>query len=164
MIVRAITLAAGLAGGAALSQFPEFSQHYVQRLSGAVDALGQVVADFDTSAAAEGLTREAALAQMTGSAFVSRRQKDMAATFDRHARLSAELDALREAGPFARAWHVARLDGEIVRATWADFRPALPLTMPGAVFGAAGFLAASLLMGGILRGLGRLSGLRRATN
>ena len=61
MIVRALVLAGGVLGAASVSQFPEFSQQYTQRLGGAVDALGQVVADFDASAAAAGLDREAAL-------------------------------------------------------------------------------------------------------
>ena len=46
MIIRAITLAGGLAVGAGASQFPEFSQQYAQRLGGAVDALGEVVRGF----------------------------------------------------------------------------------------------------------------------
>ncbi|MEM9851772.1 MAG: DUF2937 family protein, partial [Pseudomonadota bacterium] len=49
-----------LAGGCAMlcatSQFPEFSQQYVQRLGGAVDELRRVAADFDASARAAGLT------------------------------------------------------------------------------------------------------------
>ena len=73
MIVRAITLAGGLAVGAGTSQFPEFSQQYAQRLGCAVDALSEVVADFDTSAAAEGLSRSEALVQMTGADFIERR-------------------------------------------------------------------------------------------
>ncbi|NRB05388.1 MAG: DUF2937 family protein, partial [Rhodobacteraceae bacterium] len=47
MLGRAIALAGGLAGGLSLSQFPEFSQQYLQRLGGAVDALAVVVTDFD---------------------------------------------------------------------------------------------------------------------
>ena len=37
MILRVLAVAAGLAGAGTLSQFPEFSQQYVQRLGGAVD-------------------------------------------------------------------------------------------------------------------------------
>ena len=44
MFMRAIAVAGGLAGAAGLSQFPEFSQQYVQRLGGAVDELTAVVA------------------------------------------------------------------------------------------------------------------------
>ena len=162
MILRALTLAAGLTGAAAFSQFPEYSQQYMQRLGGAVDALQQVVADFDASAAAEGLTREAALAQMTGSAFVERRRADMIRTLDRHARLRADLDVMRGAGPFMRAYHLARLDGQIAQAAWRDFRPAAPLTVAGAVFGGTGFLVGSLLAGAVLALLRRLAGTRRA--
>ena len=64
MLVRAITLAGGLTGAAGLSQFPEFSQQYIQRLSGAVDELSRVVAEFDADAAALGLSRGEALDQL----------------------------------------------------------------------------------------------------
>ena len=102
MIVRAITLAGGLAVGAGTSQFPEFSQQYAQRLGGAVDALSEVVADFDTSAAVEGLSRSEALEQMIGADFIERRRADMERTFDRHAVLTEDLRLLAEAGPFMR--------------------------------------------------------------
>ncbi|MEC7965452.1 MAG: DUF2937 family protein, partial [Pseudomonadota bacterium] len=55
MIVRTLTLIAGLSGAAVTAQFPEFSQQYAQRLGGAVDELTAVVADFDASAQASGL-------------------------------------------------------------------------------------------------------------
>ncbi|MBU0778826.1 MAG: DUF2937 family protein, partial [Alphaproteobacteria bacterium] len=35
-MIRALALIGGLAGGAALSQYPEFSQQYLQRLAGQV--------------------------------------------------------------------------------------------------------------------------------
>ena len=57
MLLRAITMAGGLVGAAGLSQFPEFSQQYVQRLGGAVDELSRFVAEFDADAAAVGMTR-----------------------------------------------------------------------------------------------------------
>ena len=161
MILRVLVLASGMTGAAAVSQFPEFSQQYVQRLGGAVDALGQVVADFDASAAAEGLTRADALAQMTGTAFVDRRRQDMARTIDRHARLLSDVQTLRRTGPFMRAYHVARLDGEIARATWQDFKPALPLTFAGAVFAGVGFLAGCLVAGLASALLRWVSGRRR---
>jgi len=163
MMTRAIAVAAALIGGAGFSQLPEFSQQYMQRLGGAVDALGQVVADFDASAIAEGLTREAALSQMAGTAFVERRRADMVRTIDRHARLAADLGAMRTAGPVLRAWHVVHPAGAIARPTWRAFRPALPLTRDGAVFGGVGVLAGGLSAGGALSLLGRLAGRGRAT-
>ena len=141
MILRALTLAGGVLGGALASQFPEYAQQYAQRLGGAVNALTEVVADFDASAAAEGLTREAALAQMTGSAFVERRQADMRRTFARHARLSEDLAVLQSAGPFLRAYHASRMtDRDVAQATYRAFVPAVPLSLTGAVFALGGLL------------------------
>lgn len=150
--MRVLALAAGLAGAGAMAQFPEASQHYVQRLAGAVDELSVVVADFDRSAQAAGLTREAALAELSGSAFLSARNADMTRTITRYEALSSDLTLLREAGPVERALLLpARLDTEIGRRALEDFRPALPLTVSGAGFAGAGFLGGygllALLMG-----------------
>ena len=152
MIARAVTICAGLACGGIGAQFPEFSQQYVQRLGGAVDALTEVVADFDASAAAEGLNREAALTQMIGSTFVERRRVDMERTFARHARLSADLAVLEGAGPFTRASMVLRMtDRDVSRAAWGAFQPAVPLNFAGAMFAGAGFLAGLIAAGAVLR-------------
>lgn len=127
MILRALTLAGGLTGAAASSQFPEFSQQYLQRLGGAVDALEQVVADFDASATSVGLTRDAALAQMQGTAFLDRRRADMAQTFLRYETLKDDLSKLEGAGPFMRAYNLPRLtDTQIARAAWDAYEPAVP--------------------------------------
>lgn len=151
MIVRALALAGGLTVGAGVSQFPEFSQQYAQRLGGAVDALGVVVADFDASAAAEGLNRSAALAQMQGTGFIERRRADMERSFARHEKLSADLAALQGQGPFTRAWNAARMtDGEVMQATWRAYQPAVPLNLTGAAFAAAGFLAGLIIVAALM--------------
>lgn len=152
MILRALTLAGGLMGAAASSQFPEYSQQYTQRLGGAVDALAEVVADFDASAATVGLSREAALGQMTGTAFLERRRIDMETTFARHARLQGDLVAIQNAGPFMRAYHASRLtDGQIAQAAFAAYKPAVPLTFAGLTFAGAGFVAGAGVLNLLLR-------------
>lgn len=152
MILRALTVAGGLTGAAGLSQFPEFSQQYTQRLAGAVDELSRVVADFDSSAAAEGLSRDAALAQMSGTAFVERRRADMTRTIARHDRLQEDLATLRNAGPFTRFREVTRIsDTEIARRAWTDYKPALPITFEGIVFAAFGFLSGLMLLTAVFR-------------
>ncbi|GAA6174747.1 hypothetical protein NBRC116593_06660 [Sulfitobacter pacificus] len=144
VILRSLTLAGGIAGAAATSQFPEYSQQYTQRLGGAVDALAEVVADFDASAAAVGLDRSAALEQMQGSAFLERRQADMTQTFARFERLSADLAALEGQGPFMRAYNLPRLrDAQIARAAWAAYQPAVPLNFAGVSFALLGFVLGS---------------------
>lgn len=164
MIVRALTLAGGLAGAAGLSQFPEFSQQYTQRLGGAVDELARVVEEFDRDAGAVGMSRQAALSDLSQSgAFGERRSQTITRTIARHRDLSADLGALRAAGPFTRASQIAHLsDPQIARAAWQDFKPAAPLTFEGAVFGGTGFLAGSLALS-VLIGVLRLPFRRRAS-
>jgi hypothetical protein len=152
MLARALTLAGGLAGAAGLSQFPEFSQQYVQRLGGAVDELGRFVAEFDADAADVGLTRDAALVDLEqGGAMGAERAGTMARVIIRHQRLSADLATLRVAGPFTRAYRMRSLaDAEIAQAAWAEFQPAVPLNAAGGIFAGAGFLGGLLVMGILL--------------
>ncbi|MEM9577718.1 MAG: DUF2937 family protein [Pseudomonadota bacterium] len=141
MILRTVVLASGLSGALLAAQFPAYSDQYIQRLGGAVDALQQVVADFDHSAETQGLTRDDALAQMRGSPFLEARRVDMSRTFKRHARLKADLSALEGLGPFMRAYHFGRLtDPEIARRALGTFQPSLPLSFVSALFAIAGFL------------------------
>ncbi len=151
MILRALALVGGLAGAASTSQFPEFSQQYLQRLGGAVDALGEVVADFDASAGASGLSRADALAQMRGTPFLERRGADMSRAIARHARLSADLETLEGQGPFMRAYHAARFtDSQIARAAWDAYQPAVPVSFAGLSFAALGFVLGAAGVGGLL--------------
>jgi hypothetical protein len=142
MIGKILTLAGGISGAAAFSQYPEFSQQYIQRLAGQVDALQIVVADFDRSAAASGLTRVAALDELQGTAFLAARKADMQNAFGRYDQLSKNLTFLRLATPMERVAMPHRLaDPDTFNATWSDFRPALPLTVEGAVTGGLGFVS-----------------------
>lgn len=141
-MLKVLMLAGGLAGAGVLSQYPAFTQSYLQRLAGQVEALAEVTADFDRSALEAGLTRGEALAQMTGTDFLRFRQEDMRRTFRRHATLEGHLEALRTASPVARLAMPHRVgDAETLRATWGDFTPSLPLSVAGAVSGGAGFVA-----------------------
>jgi len=149
--MRVLALAAGVAGAAAASQYPEFSQQYIQRLAGKVDALTLIVADFDQSAAAHNLTRVAALDQMRGTGFLTARHDDMQAAFARQQRLADNLTFLRLATPLERIAMPHRLaDPKVFTATWADFRPALPLTLAGAVAAVLGFLGGSVVVSGLM--------------
>lgn len=141
-MIRVLCLLGGVCGAAGLSQYPEFSQQYVQRLGGQVDALSLVVKDFDASALAAGMGREEALEQLTGTAFLDSRQQDMRRTLGRHARLAENLAVLRNAGPLARITQPQRMaDPETLQATWADFTPAVPLSIAGGASAGAGFIA-----------------------
>jgi len=162
MVLRAMALAGGVAGAAALSQFPEYSQQYTQRLAGAVDELSRVVADFDASARTLGLSREDALAQMVGTPFVERRRSDMTRTLARHTRLRDDLLALREASVLERVRMAPRLtDPEIAARAWDDFTPGVPVTAVGLGLAAAGFVAGwgliALLLSVLMRPFRRIA-------
>ncbi len=137
---RILAILGGVSGGVALSQFPEFSQQYLQRLAGKVDALTAVAAQFDVTAQNNGLTREAALAAMTGSPVLEDQQADMRATLARQATLAENLATLRAASPLARLMMPQRLgDIDTLTATYADFRPAIPATTEGAITAGIGY-------------------------
>lgn len=148
MFVKAFTLAAGLAAAALLSQFPEFSQQYTQRLAGKVEELTRFVAEFDADAAKVGVSREQALIDLArGGAIGAERAQTMVSTIERRQRLSAALEDLRAAGPFSQVYHANAFgDGELVRGTLSDFKPAMPLTFAGLIFGGVGFLLGLLIV------------------
>jgi hypothetical protein len=75
----------------------------------------------------------------------------MTRTFARHAVLSDHLATLRAASPFQRMTMPQRmLDAQTLRNTWADFQPAVPLTVAGLAAGGAGFLGGSTLIAALL--------------
>lgn len=141
-MIKTLCLVAGVTGAVAASQYPAFTQQYIQRLGGQVDALTKVVLDFDRSAVEAGLGREEALQQMTGTEFLNARQSDMRATFARHIALTEHLAILRAATPLERMVMPHRIaDQETLAATWSDFSPALPVTRAGAMSaGLGGFV------------------------
>lgn len=150
-MIRALALAGGLAGAVGLSQFPEFSQQYLQRLSGAVDELSAVIAAFDASADGFGLTREQAVAQMGGSPFQNQLRDDMQANLVRYEHLSADYQALSGTVPLERLAMVWRMrDTELAARTWQDFRPAVPATSDGVVSAGIGFGAGWMMIAGLL--------------
>ncbi|MEJ6710201.1 MAG: DUF2937 family protein [Amylibacter sp.] len=148
-MVRIINLCGGAAMLVGASQFPEFSQQYVQRLGGAVDELRLVAADFDKSVQGVELTREEALASMTGNDFQKARRTDMIRSFKRLYRLESDLITLEDANAFTRLRHVLRFsDTGIVARAWDAYRPAVPVDFDGLVFAISGFLAGFGVFGG----------------
>lgn len=156
-MIGVLRLAVAVCCAVVLSQFPAFSDQYVQRLGGQVDALSRLAAEFDASAQAAGLTRAQALADLSGSAFRDAHQATMRDVFDRLDRACADLQMLRLAGPLERMALPHRLrDAETLAATWGDFRPAVPVTVAG--FWAAGI---GLALGWLLSALPGLALRRR---
>ena len=150
-MIRALCLVGGLTGAAGLSQFPEFSQQYMQRLGGQVDELTRAVVAFDETALADGLGREEMLQAMAATPLVEGQVVMWRATFARHARLSENLMILQAASPVERLMMPHRMmDTATARATWADFTPAMPLSAAGAASAGTGFVGGWLAFAGVL--------------
>lgn len=153
-MLQKLIFAGALATGVAGSQFPEFSQQYLQRLGGQYDALYQIARDFDASATKAGLTRTAALAEITGSTFQDAHRADMENAFARLEKVTADLTLLRAASPLERMAFPHRFrDGETFAATWADFSPAVPFTFEGAMAAGIAALAGWLGLKGLIAAL-----------
>jgi len=157
-MIRALALAGGIAACAGFSQFPEYSQQYFQRLSGAVEELSVIVDDFDRDAVALGLDRGAALEQLElGSAMGEARALSMTRVFKRHERLSNDLYQLRGRTSLERAFTPWRFtEPKLAQETLADFRPAVPLTFEGIGFAAMGLAVGYSLVSFLLKVLVRL--------
>ncbi|RNF33075.1 DUF2937 family protein [Paracoccus methylarcula] len=147
-MIRLLRLAAAVLCAAVLSQFPAFSDQYLQRLGGQVDALSRVAEDFDGSARKAGLTRDQALAELSGSGFRDAHRADMQRVFIRLNRARNDLEMLRAAAPLERLLLPHRLrDPETLSATWSDFRPAAPVTGSGFIAAAIGLVLGWLGIG-----------------
>jgi hypothetical protein len=131
--VRASTAVSGLVAlaiGVPISQLPEFTQQYFQRLGGAVDELRIIVNDFDTDAARSNLDRSSALRMMAEDP--KQFFRDQATrTNNKIARLSRLQDqqvALGQGGLFNRLSAFARCyDSPLAQRTWENYRGALSL-------------------------------------
>lgn len=133
MIIRAIKILFVVASGASLSQFPEFSQQYLQRLAGAVDELRVITANFDNTAQANGLSREEALNELSGTDFRDAHQNDMRENFARLEHLETALENLKNSSVMERVLlSPSVFDTKVVMRTYDDFKPAAPLTVEGA--------------------------------
>ena len=140
-MIRILAMISGLLGGLALSQFPEFSQQYLQRLSGAVNELKVIVDGFDEVANDVGQSREEALDSMPDSGVGAQVKQGLARAISRYERLDADLQSLRAAGPvqrLAQPWNID--DRQLVRDTLEDYKPAVPATIDGAITAGIGYL------------------------
>ena len=156
-IAKTITIAFAAGGLFAFSQVPEFAEQYRQRLGGAISELRVIVADFDHDAANSQLTRDEALDQMTGSPtkFARDRGTSMNRTITRYYLLARQREEMEKADPLLRPLFMLQTpDAALMEGAWGDFKPALPVTTPGAVYGGAGALVA-LIIARLLVGAGR---------
>lgn len=148
-MIRILAVAVGLFSALGLSQFPEYSQQYTQRLSGAVDELTRIVVAFDADAAKLGMSRQEALEDLSASGRMAEaRAESMEIVIARHTRLSADLTSLKASSAAYKALNINKLrDEQIARRALEDFQPAVPATAEGLGFAVVGFgLGYSLIL------------------
>lgn len=143
MLTRTFSLIAGLGTATLACQMPEFMQQYHQRLGGAVQELSIVVEDFDRDAQAQGLSRSEALDSYSISSqpFINTRGLSMTRTLDRFEHINAHYEALSDANILTRPVLLAQhSDKQLMNGAWQDYKPAIPTTPEGIVYGLVGFL------------------------
>lgn len=134
-----------IVGAVLFAQGPEFMQQYLQRLGGHLAEAQRQLAVFHATASQAGTTFERLVSQTAASPdqAVARLAGVMTGTAERVAALQAAHDALLGAATWERPFLFARhLDWAIARGTAAIFKPAVPTTLEGLVYAAAGMVAA----------------------
>ncbi len=142
MLFRRLAVAIALIVAGLASQAPEFVQQYGQRLGGAIDELRSIVAPFDQEATNQSLTRDQGIARLESNPdpLAQGRGRDMQGTVARLASLERQREAFAVAGPLSRYTVFAEdFDGPVAAGTYADFSPALPVTIAGLVAAVIGF-------------------------
>ena len=130
-------------GALLFSQAPEFFQQYLQRLGGHLDEARRTLAQFERTAAEAGLTLDRFITQTSTNydLAVAKLAKVMADAVERVQHLDTAFTSLRDASVWTRPFaFLQHLDVTIARATWTDYKPAVPTTVEGFVYGATGML------------------------
>lgn len=142
MLKGFIPVVAGLVVGGGLSQFPEYSQQYAQRVGGAYSELKIVADGFRMDAANNGKTVAQAIAEYAAadSNFFNDRGVRIAGVMEREAFLKQHVEALKNPSGLATLWTFAQArDAKVAREALSDYKPAVPLTMEGVWHAALGF-------------------------
>jgi hypothetical protein len=133
------------AGAVACAQLPEFMQQYLQRLGGHLDEARRQLESFARVARESGLSLADYIARLSANADAPVAKtggviRDLAARVDE---LAAAERALRETSAWTRPFVFLRdLDRDIAGGTWGVFRPAVPTTLEGLMYAAAGVVLA----------------------
>ncbi len=132
-----------VAGAVLFSQAPEFFQQYLQRLGGHLDEARRMLAQFERTAGEAGLSLENFITQTSTNydPAVARLAQVMTESIERVQHLGTAFTALRDASTWSRPFvFLSDVDTAIARATWTDYKPAVPTTLEGLVYAAAGML------------------------
>lgn len=137
--------AACVVGALVFSQAPEYFQQYLQRLGGHLDEARRILARFEAAAAVTGKPFATFISDTVANPDpgLAKLGQTMQDTAERVTSLQAAHEALANASlwdrPFAFAAH---LQSDIASAALQAFKPAMPVTIEGAVYAAVGIAVA----------------------
>jgi hypothetical protein len=132
-----------LLGAMGFCQLPEFIQQYLQRLGGHLDEARRQLAQFEAVAAQSKLTLTQFIERTSTNTdeAVARLAAVMQNCVDRVAELTTAESALRDASLWEKPFVFFRhLDRSIASATLDVYRPAVPTTLEGLIYAAAGMI------------------------
>ncbi|MEL6111815.1 MAG: DUF2937 family protein [Pseudomonadota bacterium] len=154
-----LAIAAGLAG----SQAPGFTLQYMQNLTGRVDELRLTVEQFDANVGQYGYTRARAMEECgNADGLLEALCASYASIVTRFEFLAGHLDALTSATDLERPIVLARTyQRDIADSALSAYKPAVPTTIDGAVYGGGSFVGVWALGSLLFGGLGSLFGGRR---
>lgn len=144
MLTRRLAVAVGLLFALIGAQAPEFAQQYRQRLGGALDELNRMIAEFDTEAKDQSLSRQQALERLERNDDPLARQRAQAVDQEtaRADRLTRQQQAFRDAGPLTRLAVMAEnFDSSTLAQAARDFEPAVPVTFEAFVIAGLALIA-----------------------
>jgi hypothetical protein len=133
-----LALAIGLLCSLIGSQLPEFAQQYRQRLGGAIDELNRMIAQFDSEAASQSLTRQQGIERLkTNRDMLAQERGDaIDEDVDRVGRLTRQKEAFQIGGPLTRlASLIENFDPATAGQAIGDYEPAVPITFEALVVG-----------------------------
>lgn len=148
-VKKAVFLSFSIACAVLLSQFPAFYQQYQQRLGGALDEVTRQLEALDDRAAKVDLDRYDYIRRFLANedAVVRQEGAGMQALLSRHVRLRDARQQLRSVPPLLEVpTLLIYWDSRLIGGTAASFRPALPLTLRGAVYTLGGFVLGYLFL------------------
>jgi hypothetical protein len=146
MLARRLALFFALLCAALASQIPEYGQQYRQRLGGAVDELNLIIARFDEDSRQAGLSEQQGIKRLleNNDEFIRGRGFQMQDIIRRRQKLGRAMD---EPQGLERLFSLTfDFDASIARQAYSDYRPAVPVTSDGFIFGGIGFLSSFLLL------------------
>ncbi len=142
-----------VAGALAMSQFPGFMRHYLQRLGGHVAEAAKSVSDWQQIADNSGcgsLAKLVAQYQASRLPEVIEAGSKCAADITRHAELQASFEALSSASAWSRGWvFLQRCDAEVFAATVRSFVPNVPLDVESLCYAGVGIVLAVALFAAV---------------